>query len=171
MWAYFIMPTYNLITGGPMGMFKNSTKETKEFEKVILEIEKERDTISWADTTIQSCLWNLENPKADRFTIDWCIRDLRESLNKKEKSNVILQYLKYTKLRYEMFKLYMVGTPDTFLEDLDRLKEKNGINNLWKEEQYKEWREEIKKHPEKVGKLHITEDSFTFEFNDKNNEN
>jgi len=169
MWAYFIMPTYNLITGGPMGMFKNSTKETKEFEKVILEIEKERDTISWADTTIQSCLWNLENPKADRFTIDWCVRDLRESLNKKEKSNVILQYLKYTKLRHEMFKLYMVGTPDTFLEDLDRLKEKNGINNLWKEEQYKEWREEVKKHPEKVGKLHISEDSFTFDFNNKKN--
>ena len=169
MWAYFIMPTYNLITGGPMGMFKNSTKETKEFEKIILEIEKERDTISWADTTIQSCLWNLENPKADRFTIDWCVRDLRESLNKKEKSNVILQYLKYTKLRHEMFKLYMVGTPDTFLEDLDRLKEKNGINNLWKEEQYKEWREEVKKHPEKVGKLHITEDSFVFDFNNKKN--
>ena len=169
MWAYFIMPTYNLITGGPMGMFKNSTKETKEFEKIILEIEKERDTISWADTTIQSCLWNLENPKADRFTIDWCVRDLRESLNKKEKSNVILQYLKYTKLRHEMFKLYMVGTPDTFLEDLDRLKEKNGINNLWKEEQYKDWREEVKKHPEKVGKLHITEDSFTFDFSNKKN--
>ena len=169
MWAYFIMPTYNLITGGPMGMFKNSTKETKEFEKIILEIEKERDTISWADTTIQSCLWNLENPKADRFTIDWCVRDLRESLNKKEKSNVILQYLKYTKLRHEMFKLYMVGTPDTFLEDLDRLKEKNGINNLWKEEQYKEWREEVKKHPEKLGKLHITEDSFTFDFSNKKN--
>ena len=165
----FFMPTYNLITGGPMGMFKNSTKETKEFEKIILEIEKERDTISWADTTIQSCLWNLENPKADRFTIDWCVRDLRESLNKKEKSNVILQYLKYTKLRHEMFKLYMVGTPDTFLEDLDRLKEKNGINNLWKEEQYKEWREEVKKHPEKVGKLHITEDSFTFDFSNKKN--
>ena len=166
MWAYFIMPTYNSTTGGPMGMFQNSTKETKEFEKIILEIEKERDTISWAHTTIQSCLWNLENPKADRFTIDWCVRDLRESLNKKEKSNAILQYLKYTKLRHEMFKLYMVGTPDTFLEDLDRLKEKNGINNLWKEKQYKQWREEVKNHPEKKGKLHITEDSFRFEFND-----
>jgi len=42
---------------------------------------------------------------------------------------------------------------------------------LWKEEQYKEWREDIKKHPEKLGKLHITEDSFTFEFNDKNKKN
>ena len=40
MWAYFIMPAYNPTTGGPMSMFKNSTKETKEFEKIILEIEK-----------------------------------------------------------------------------------------------------------------------------------
>ena len=75
MWAYFIMPTYNQTTGGPMGMFQNSTKETKEFEKIILEIEKERDAISWAHTTIQSCLWNLENPKVERWVIDWCVRD------------------------------------------------------------------------------------------------
>ena len=167
MWAYFYYATYNLITGGPMGMFKNSTKETKEFEKIILEIEKERDTISWADTTIQSCLWNLENPKADRFTIDWCVRDLRENLNKKEEANAKLQYLKYTKLRQQMFMLHMTTNPDRFLEDLDKLKEEKGINNLWKEEQYKEWREEVKKHPEKLEKLHITEDSFIFEFNDK----
>ena len=122
-----------------MGMFQNSTKETREFEKIILEIEKERDTISWADTTIQSCLWNLENPKADRFTIDWCVRDLRENLNKKEEANAKLQYLKYTKLRHQMFMLHMTTNPDRFLEDLDKLKEEKGINNLWKEEQYKEW--------------------------------
>ena len=168
MWAYFIMPTYNQTTGGPMGMFQNSTKETKEFEKIILEIEKERDTISWAHTTIQSCLWNLENPKADRFTIDWCVRDLRENLNKKEEANAKLQYLKYTKLRQQMFILHMTTNPDKFLDDLDALKKQRGIKNLWKEEQYKEWREEVKKHPEKVRKLHITEDSFIFEFNDKN---
>ena len=84
MWAYFIMPTYNSTTGGPMGMFKNSTKETKEFESIILDIEKERDTISWCHTTIQSCLWDLENPKVERWVIDWCVRDLRENLNKKE---------------------------------------------------------------------------------------
>ena len=70
-----------------------------------------------------------------------------------------------------MFMLHMTTNPERFLEDLDKLKEEKGINNLWKEEQYKEWREEVKKHPEKVGKLHITEDSFTFEFNDKNNKN
>jgi hypothetical protein len=25
-----------------------------------------------------------------------------------------------------------------------------GINNFWKEEQYKKWREDIKKHPENI---------------------
>ena len=70
MWAYFIMPTYNQTTGGPMGMFSNSTKETREFDSIILDIEKERDTISWCDTTIQSCLWNLEDPKIERWVID-----------------------------------------------------------------------------------------------------
>ena len=72
-----------------MGMFKNSTKETKEFESIILDIEKERDTISWCHTTIQSCLWNLENPKVERWVIDWCVRDLRENLNKKEEAILI----------------------------------------------------------------------------------
>ena len=41
--AYFIMPAYNSTTGGPMGMFNNSTKETKEFESIILDIEKEKE--------------------------------------------------------------------------------------------------------------------------------
>ena len=105
-----------------MGMFNNSTKETKEFEKIILEIEKERDTISWAHTTIQSCLWNFENPKVERWVIDWCVRDLRENLNKKEEANAKLQYLKYTKLRHQMFMLNMTTNPDKFLDDLDELK-------------------------------------------------
>ena len=96
-----------------MGMFNNSTKETKEFESIILDIEKERDTISWSHTTIQSCLWNLENPKVERWVIDWCVRDLRENLNKKEEANAKLQYLKYTKLRQQMFMLNMTTNPYT----------------------------------------------------------
>ena len=53
MWAYFIMPTYNSTTGGPMGMFQNSTKETKEFEKIILEIEKEDGEILYGGNVIK----------------------------------------------------------------------------------------------------------------------
>ena len=96
---------------------------------------------------------------------------LRENLNKKEEASAKLKYLKYTKLRQQIFMLHMTTNPDKFLDDLDEVKKQRGIKNLWKEEQYKEWREEVKKHPEKVGKLHITEDSFTFEFGDKNKKN
>ena len=154
-----------------MKIFSGKNPELKDFEEVILDIEKERDTLDECHANIQNCLWNLENPKVERWVIDWCVRDLRENLNKKEEANAKLQYLKYTKLRQQMFMLNMTTNPDKFLDDLDELKKQKGINNLWKEEQYKEWREDIKKHPEKVGKLHITEDSFTFEFNDKNRKN
>ena len=153
-----------------MGMFNDKDGKFKRLEKIILDIEKEKHTISWAHTTIQSCLWNLEkSPNLTKFDLELIAKDLRENLNKKEEANAKLQYLKYTKLRQQMFMLNMTTNPDKFLDDLDELKKQKGINNLWKEEQYKEWREEVKKHPEKVGKLHITEDSFTFEFNDKNN--
>ena len=38
MWAYFIMPTYNSTTGGPMGMFNDKDGKFKRLEKIILEI-------------------------------------------------------------------------------------------------------------------------------------
>jgi len=133
-----------------MRIFKQNNKELKEFEEIILDIEKERDTLDYCRASIQSCLWNLENQKIEQFDKDWFVKDLRENLNKKEKALAKLEYLKHSKLRAEMFSLNIIGSPDSFLKNLDELKEKKGINNFWKEEQYKEWREDIKKHPEKV---------------------
>ena len=133
-----------------MRIFKQNNKELKDFEEIILDIEKERDTLDYCRASIQSCLWNLENQKIEQFDKDWFVKDLRENLNKKEKALAKLEYLKHCKLRAEMFRLNILGSPDSFLKNLDELKEKKGINNFWKEEQYKEWREDIKKHPEKV---------------------
>ena len=133
-----------------MRIFKQNNKELKEFEEIILDIEKERDTLDYCRASIQSCLWNLENPKIEQFDKDWFVKDLRENLNKKEKALAKLEYLKHSKLRAEMFRLNIIGSPDSFLKNLDELKEKKDINNFWKEEQYKKWREDIKKHPEKV---------------------
>ena len=45
-----------------------------------------------------------------------------------------------------MFRLNITTTPDRFLDWLDDMKKQKGVNNFWKEEQYKEWREDIKKH-------------------------
>ena len=136
-----------------MKIFSKKNPELKDFEEVILGIEKERDTLDYCRASIQSCLWNLESPKIEQFDKDWFVKDLRENLNKKEKAQAKLEYLKHSKLRSEMFRLNIIGSPDSFLKNLDELKEKKGINNFWKEEQYKEWRKDIKKHPEKVIKL------------------
>ena len=133
-----------------MRIFKQNNKELKEFEEIILDIEKERDTLDYCRASIQSCLWNLESPKIEQFDKDWFVKDLRENLNKKEKALAKLEYLKHCKLRAEMFRLNILGSPDSFLKNLDELKEKKGINNFWKEEQYKKWREDIKKNPDKV---------------------
>ena len=133
-----------------MRIFKQNNKELKEFEEIILDIEKERDTLDYCRASIQSCLWNLENQKIEQFDKDWFVKDLRENLNKKEKALAKLEYLKHSKLRAEMFRLNIIGSPDSFLKNLDELKEKKDINNFWKEEQYKKWREDIKKNPDKV---------------------
>ena len=133
-----------------MKIFSEKNQELKDFEEIILDIEKERGTLDECRANIQSCLWNLESPKIEQFDKDWFVKDLRENLNKKEKALAKLEYLKHSKLRAEMFRLNIIGSPDSFLKNLDELKEKKGINNFWKEEQYKKWREDIKKNPDKV---------------------
>ena len=133
-----------------MKIFSEKHQDLKDFEEVILDIEKEHDTLDYCRASIRSCLWNLESPKIEQFDKDWFVKDLRENLNKKEKALAKLEYLKHNKLRAEMFRLNIIGSPGSFLKNLDELKKKKGINNFWKEEQYKKWRKDIKKHPEKV---------------------
>ena len=50
------------------------------------------------------------------------------------------------------------------LRQVEDIKKKAGINNLWKHEEDKRLNEHFKKHPEDVGTLHITENSMTFDF-------
>ena len=151
-----------------MTIFNDKDGKLKKLTKIILDIEKEKDTIDWANATINSCLWNLEgNPKLEMHDREWIVKDLRENLNKKEIAVARLEELKNGDLKIEMRHLNIINSPNGFLQNLEEMKKKMGINNFWKEAQYKKWDEDIKKHPEKLGKLHITEDSFTFEFNDK----
>ena len=67
-----------------MKIFSEKHQELKDFEEVILDIEKERDTLDECRANIQSCLWNLEDPKIKQFNKDWFVKDLRENLNKKD---------------------------------------------------------------------------------------
>ena len=98
-----------------MKIFSEKNTELKDFEEVILDIEKERDTLDWCRASIRSCLWNLENPKIEQFDKDYFVKDLRVNLDKKEKAHAKLEYLKHGKLRAEMFRLNITTTPDRFL--------------------------------------------------------
>jgi len=113
-----------------MKIFSEKHQELKDFEEVILDIEKERDTLDECRASIQSCLWNLESPKIEQFDKDWFVKDLRENLNKKEKALAKLEYLKHSKLRAEMFRLNITTTPDRFLDWLDDMKKQKGIKNI-----------------------------------------
>jgi len=150
-----------------MNLFNDKDGKFKRLEKVILDIEKEKHTISWAHTTIQSCLWNLEkSPNLQKFDLEMIAKDLRENLNKKEKAQAKIIDLEYA-LKAEMGVLNLGTQTHALLRQVEDIKKKAGINNLWKHEEDKRLNEHFKKHPEDVGTLHITENSMTFDFSKK----
>ena len=150
-----------------MNLFNDKDGKFKRLEKIILDIEKEKHTISWAHTTIQSCLWNLEkSPNLQKFDLEMIAKDLRENLNKKEKAQAKIIDLEYA-LKAEMGVLNLGTQTHALLRQVEDIKKKAGINNLWKHEEDKRLNEHFKKHPEDVGTLHITENSMTFDFSNK----
>ena len=166
--VYHIESTYVTSYDVIMEMFNDKDEKFRTLSKIILDIEEQKDIIEWADASIDSCMWTLEEKpeigKKDRALI---VGDLRENLNKKEAAFQKLTKLKSKDLRDEMIKLNMGNSADHFLESVEETKKKYGIDNLWKHEQNKKDAEYIKKHPEKVGTLHVTEDSLTFKFGSK----
>ena len=150
-----------------MNLFNDKDGKFKRLTKIILDIEKEKHTISWAHTTIQSCLWNLEkSPNLQKFDLEMIAKDLRENLNKKEKAQAKIIDLEYA-LKAEMGVLNLGTQTHALLRQVEDIKKKAGINNLWKHEEDKRLNEHFKKHPEDVGTLHITENSMTFDFSNK----
>ena len=113
-------------------IFNDKDGKLKELESIVFEIERLKDTIDWAHSTIQSCLINLEGGKGlEENDVKMFAVDIRENLNKKEKAMSELDYYTNEKLKKELSKLKIVNTPNGFLEDLDRLKKDRGINNFW----------------------------------------
>ena len=150
-----------------MNLFNDKDGKFKRLTKIILDIEKEKHTISWAHTGIQSCLWNLEkSPNLQKFDLEMIAKDLRENLNKKEKAQAKIIDLEYA-LKAEMGVLNLGTQTHALLRQVEDIKKKAGINNLWKHEEDKRLNEHFKKHPEDVGTLHITENSMTFDFSNK----
>ena len=93
-------------------------------------------------------------------------KDLREDLNKKEKAQANIIDLEYA-LKAERNVLNLGTQTHALLRQVEDIKKKAGINNLWKHQEDKRLNEHFKKHPEDVGTLHITENSMTFDFSNK----
>ena len=119
-----------------------------------MDIEKQKHITDRTFAFIQSTLITLEiSEKLEGEEKDFLIKDLREKLNEKEKATATLTYLKYKKMRDEMQKLKMHGGPDDYLENLEKIKKEQGIDNLYKNYEDKKTLDRIKKHPEEIIKL------------------
>ena len=126
----------------------------KVLNSIIMDIEKQKHIIDRTFAFIQSTLISLEaSEKLEGEEKDYLIKDLREKLNEKEKATATLTYLKYKKMRDEMEKLKMHGGPDDYLENLEKIKKEQGIDNLYSNYKDRETLDQIIKNPEKIIKL------------------
>ena len=126
----------------------------KILNSIIMDIEKQKHILDRTFAFIQSTLISLEaNEKLEGEEKDWLIKDLREKLNEREKATATLTYLKYKKMRDEMQKLKMHGGPDDYLENLEKIKKEQGIENLYSNYKDRETLDQIIKNPEKIIKL------------------
>ena len=126
----------------------------KVLNSIIMDIEKQKHIIDRTFAFIQSTLISLEaSEKLEGEEKDYLIKDLREKLNEKEKASATLVYLKYTKMKDEMKKLEMHGGPDDYLENLEKIKKEQGIDNLYSNYKDRETLDQIIKNPEKIIKL------------------
>ena len=126
----------------------------KVLNSIIMDIEKQKHIIDRSHSFIQSTLITLEiSKKLEGEEKDYLIKDLREKLNEKEKASATLVYLKYTKMKNEMKKLEMHGGPDDYLENLEKIKKEQGIDNLYSNYKDRETLDQIIKNPEKIIKL------------------
>ena len=126
----------------------------KVLNSIIMDIEKQKHIIDRSHAFIQSTLITLEiSKKLEGEEKDYLIKDLREKLNEKEKASATLVYLKYTKMKDEMKKLEMHGGPDDYLENLEKIKKEQGIENLYSNYKDRETLDQIIKNPEKIIKL------------------
>ena len=62
-------------------IFNDKDGKLKELENIVFEIERLKDTIDWAHSTIQSCLINLEGGKdLEKNDVKMFAVDIRKSL-------------------------------------------------------------------------------------------
>ena len=55
------------------GLFRDPDNIYGKLEEIVIDIEKYTHDLDWSHASIQSALWNLENPEIDKVTKDFYI--------------------------------------------------------------------------------------------------
>lgn len=109
----------------------NDIFENKELQKIILNIEKVNSELDYLAASINSNIWNLENPDAELKMREEFLEELIKDLNNQEMLRDKRENLIYDKLAEKIVKLKMNMKPQELLESINAVKRKHKIDNLF----------------------------------------
>lgn len=105
--------------------------EDKELQKIILDIEKINHELAYLSASINSNIWNIENPDSEQRMREFFVEELVNDLNNQEEFRDKREDLIYNKLANRMKNLKANISPKDFLESIEKVKKINKIENLY----------------------------------------
>ena len=93
-----------------------------EFKKIVIEIERMRHEMDMTRASINSWIWNIQDPKADREYLNMYAEMLVEDLNTQTYLQSQLEELIHVQLTNKMRELNWSGSGKEYLDEFDKLK-------------------------------------------------
>jgi len=114
-----------------MNLNEKEFYEDKELQKIILDIEKINHELAYLSASINSNIWNIENPDSEQRMREFFVEELVNDLNNQEEFRDKREDLIYNKLVNKMNDLKANISPKDFLESIEKVKKINKIENLY----------------------------------------
>jgi hypothetical protein len=114
-----------------MNLNEKEFYEDKELQKIILDIEKINHELAYLSASINSNIWNIENPDSEQRMREFFVEELVNDLNNQEEFRDKREDLIYNKLANKMNDLKANISPKDFLESIEKVKKINKIENLY----------------------------------------
>ena len=99
-----------------MNLNEKEFYEDKELKKIILDIEKINHELAYLSASINSNIWNIENPDSEQRMREFFVEELVNDLNNQEEFRDKREDLIYNKLANKMNDLKANISPKDFLQ-------------------------------------------------------
>ena len=99
-----------------MNLNEKEFYEDKELQKIILDIEKINHELAYLSASINSNIWNIENPDSEQRMREFFVEELVNDLNNQEEFRDKREDLIYNKLANKMNDLKANISPKDFLQ-------------------------------------------------------